>query len=187
MRGYCSYIIISFALQSLVASCAQTLFPGRQSAVPRVWQPNAPPHVPDPLPISRVRDVLYQTPRQLRYAKRQRLNTPTPTAHERSHAPLQASQDAVLQPDHDQLPEHADHADAVAAIACAALQENNTLSNGSHSEVAAEDGDAVNTRPSQEYPQVELDEDQDEEESDGPIFTPLPRTPPPCRERVEHL
>ncbi|KAI9059380.1 hypothetical protein FKP32DRAFT_1596294 [Trametes sanguinea] len=151
-------------------------------------------------PSSTPADVLYQTPRQLRYAKRQRLNPPTPTAHERSHAPLQASQDAVLLPDHDQLPQHADHA----SLACSALQENDTSSNGSHFEVDADDGAVVNARSSEEYGQVELYEDEDEEDSDGPIFTPLPRTPPPCRvrqtdatepaiwksvcqERVEHL
>ncbi|KAL7278101.1 hypothetical protein ACG7TL_008071 [Trametes sanguinea] len=150
-------------------------------------------------PSSTSADTRYQTPRQLRYAKRQRLNSPSPTTHQRSHAPLQASQDAVLLPDHAQC--SSDH-DGLAVASQA--QENEPVSECRLEDTVVQDDIVpdVDTRPSEEEQQSKQEEDEDE---DAPIFTPLPRlrlasrtrqadagTEPPlwkiaCQERVEHL
>ncbi|OSD00363.1 hypothetical protein PYCCODRAFT_1460282 [Trametes coccinea BRFM310] len=153
-------------------------------------------------PSSTPSDARYQTPRQLRYAKRQRLNPPTPSSHERSHAPLQASQDAVLLPSHADCSDEDDHVAATSAVAVQ-LQENAPVSECRREDTVAQEDIVpdVDTRPSEEEQQCE----QEDEDEDAPIFTPLPRlrlasrsrqadagTEPPlwkiaCQERVEHL
>ncbi|KAI8977850.1 hypothetical protein BD414DRAFT_539095 [Trametes punicea] len=148
---------------------------------------SAQPHYELVLAATPSTDGLYQTPRQLRYAKRQRLLS----SH--SHSPLLPSQDAALC---SALHRPLSHPDP-APVPTPQPPDNQSLASQTTSEHVPSHLDLGSSSDTDGPEQTVEDED-------APIFTPLSRLPVPwrtrpadstdptlwksiCQERVEHL